>query len=116
MPVCTPFAFSLAEGVALVGGMAYDLQDKILDAAAAMSLPAFLEMPAFVSSCAFVVIGMLFALCTFGRGDGAGDRKISMGPDQLIGEGAGAQISPLLFDETRHKLSPTSKRLLACVM
>ena len=101
MPIGQALAFSLLEGGAIVAGLAAD---------ADFSMDILAERPEFLAAAAFFASGLLlaFAACTgavCSKGQSA-DEEVEAA--NLKGSGA----MPL-FDENRHRLSPTSKRLLA---
>ena len=99
LPAWRSFAVSLLEGAALVAGIAAD---------AGFSLAKCKATPGFAVCAGLFAIGALLAIAS---ALSASCRESSGGVERTVSGGGGA--TPLLFDETRHQLSPTAKRLLA---
>jgi len=104
MPIGSIFAISLLEGGAIVAGLAADADFEIEELG---------ESAAFVAAAVFLCCGIILALiscCTGSCAKGA----VMSDEDALAGAGdfKGSGQMPL-FDENRHRLSPTAKRLLS---
>ena len=95
--------FSCAVVVACqVFGMASDLG---FDAAELLALPTF------VASVAFLLVGVCLSLFSCGSERLCPTARAAMVADHEAAVQE-ARTAPLLFDENRHQLSPTAKRLL----
>jgi hypothetical protein len=98
MPKRDALTLSLLEGAVLVGAIFADLD---------FDVDALMLHPFCLASAAFFLIGLLLSLLAFSRATCLVGKT---GDDGLPALSTGN--TPLLFDDNRHKLSPTAKRLL----
>jgi len=103
MPIRLGLVMSVIEGLTLVLAMASDFD---------FNANEIILRPACTASVCFLVIGALLTVIALMREMGRG-RAVTTdeGSVQLVSGSSGA--TPLLFDENRHQLSPSAKRLLA---
>ena len=100
LPVSSGVLLALAEGAAIVGGMAADL---------GFDLDAATDSPAFLAALGALGVGLLLALLTTFTKACSGAK---VGDDGSAAPSATGG-TPLLFDENKHKLSPSARRLLS---
>ena len=104
LPTSGNFAVSLLEGGVLVAAIAAD---------AGFNLARCMQTPGFVACASLLAAGVVLTLVAAILDSCRRGTSVDNATGGVERTMSGGGAAPLLFDETRHQLSPTAKRLLA---